>query len=142
MRIGLMSIGLSLLIIFIIIINTSNVSEEKIDTIFEDIDGNFSDTNYSTDQNLSNFVKYTAKGIANELHGTYYLAAWISPYLPRWLLENADLLATLAILVILSPVIAVIVKLILLIFLALTMWTMEQIKKRREKKWLQKNQKL
>ena len=141
MRIGLMSFAISMLIIYIIIINTGDIDEEKIDTVFESIDGNFSDTNYSTDQNLSNFVKYTAKGIANELHGTYYLAAWISPHLPRWLLENADLLATLAILVILSPVIAVIVKLILLIFLALTMWTMEQIKKRREKKWLQKNQK-
>ncbi len=133
MRIGLMTTGIAFLIIFLIMINTSNFSEEKVDTMFEGIDANFSDTNYSTDQNLSNFIKYTVKGVLNEFHGTYYLAAWISPHLPRWLLENADLLATLAILVILSPLIAVIVKLILLIFLALTMWTMEQIKKRRKR---------
>ena len=125
--------GIFFLIIFLIMINTSNFSEEEVDTMFEGIDANFSDANYSTDANLSNFIKYTVKGVTNEFHGTYYLAAWISPYLPRWLLENADLLATLAILVILSPAIAVIVKLILLIFLALTMWTMEQIKKRRKK---------
>lgn len=141
MRIGLMGFAISMLIIFIIIINTSNISEEEIDTIFENLDANISDANYSTDTNLSNFVKYTVKGVTNEFHGTYYFAAWISPYLPNWLLENGELLAILVILVITAPVIAVIVKLILLIFLALTMWTWEQIKKRRQTKWLQKNQK-
>lgn len=131
MRFGLFGLGFAFFVIFMVLISTSNIGEERIDTIFENLDSNFSDNNYSNDANLSKFVKYTISGILDEFHGTYYFAAWIGPQLPRWLVDNKELLTVVVILALASPIIAVVVKFGLLIVLALFMFVWEQIKKTR-----------
>ncbi len=130
MRFGLFTVAFSLFLVFLVIINASDITDEQVDVVFENLDTNLSDDNYSTDANLSNFVKYTVKGIANELHGTYYFAAWLSPHLPRRLIENGELLAFLGVVLLIGLVCG---KIILLIALALFMLIWEQIKKRRSK---------
>lgn len=107
MRIGIAGIGTFLFLLFLIFINYSEVGPQKIDTIFEELDANVFDKmdQNVNDANLGQFIKYTAKGIGNELHGSYYLASWFNTFLPSWVIENLELLLVLTILSFIAPVI-------------------------------------
>jgi len=135
MRFGLFSIASFVLLLFLIIINTApSIPPEKIDQTFETIDTNTFDKNFSTDANLSNFIKYTGKGIAQEFHGGYYLASWANTWFPSWLTQNTDLLVACAILVLVAPLLAVVLHFALLIILAVCLLVWDVIKERRKVK--------
>jgi hypothetical protein len=113
MRFGIIGLGSFILLFVFIILNSTTISPEEVDMIFESVDSNsFSnpDINYSEDANLSKFIKYTGSGIVREFHGTYYLVSWINTFLPEWLTENKELFLYGAILVFLAPLIAVILE--------------------------------
>lgn len=128
MRIGLWGFAFAMFCLFLIMINSFDDSAERIDTLFEGIDANLSDANFSGDANLTKFARYTAQGIVKEFHGTYYLAAFINPHLPLWFIGNSELLAAIAIVALFGLIFG---KIVLLIVLALFMWVWEQVKKRR-----------
>jgi len=131
MRIGIISISSICLLVFFIILNTTNIQPEKVDSILEGIDYNtFSnpDVNFSSDTNLSKFIKYTGSGVINELHGTYYLVSWINTFLPKWLIENKELFIYGAIIVFCAPLIAVVLNYVILCFLALCLIIWDRIK--------------
>lgn len=137
MRFGLYSLSLIIVLICFVILNTTNIPPETIDTTFESIDSNsFSnpDVNFSSDANLSKAIGLIGSGIVKEFHGTYYLASWINPFLPQWLLENKDVLIWVIALLIFAPLLAVILHFGILFLLALLMIIWERIKKRRKNK--------
>ena len=134
MKIGLMTLGTFFLIFFLILINTSEITPEQIDQVFENVDVNIlsnMDENIS-DANLGKFIKYTAKGIGNELHGGYYLVSWLNPLLPKWLVTNSELLVVILILFICAPIIATVLNWIMFIIIALCLWASQKLKEKKE----------
>ena len=133
MRFGVMGLATFFLIFFLIIINSSEVPSEKIDSIFEGIDqNNFVDQNFSSDTNLSKFIKYTGQGIIKEVHGGYYLASWLNTVLPIWVIENKEILTVLAILALCAPIIGVILNYVILIALAILIVVWDKVKEIRK----------
>jgi maltodextrin utilization protein YvdJ len=133
MRIGLFSLWFFMSLFFLILVNYSGVSSTQIDVVFQGVDANVLDMNFSTDANINNFVTYTVRGILQELHGTYYLAAWANTWLPAWLTQNKDLLVAVTILVVASPIIAVVLHFVLLILFAIFLWYYDKVKEHRKK---------
>jgi len=105
MRFGVFSIVTLLAFCFLIIISQSDIQFEEVDRIFEDLDQNTFDNLDAniTDANLGSFIKYSAKGVLDELHGTYYLMAWANTVFPSWVIENLNLIFVLVFLAIISP---------------------------------------
>ena len=129
MRFGIYSIGLIFLIIFLVLINSSqNPSNSKIDQIFEGVDANVIKDLNTSDANLSKFMKYTVSGVIKEFHGGYYFAAWLNTFLPRIVMDNLILIIFLIILALIAP-------LLWYVFLALVFIVLETrawFKKRKE----------
>lgn len=124
MRIGIFGLGFIMLAFCLIIINTGNIPNGKVDDAFLKIEKQLDENLYvfSQDSNLNNFVKYSAIGIAKEFHGTYYLGNWLNTWLPNWLVSNRENLLWLFILVICAPIIAVILKYSIFGIIILLLW--------------------
>ena len=105
MRLGVFGILTLMVLVFLIILNQSDLKSEDVDRVFEDIDVNtFENIDANiTDINLGRFVKYSVKGLAQELHGTYYLTAWANTFLPELVTQNIQVIVILVIFAMLSP---------------------------------------
>lgn len=104
MRFGIWGISTIVLIIFLVLLNTSqSLPSEKVDELFQDIDANVNEDLNLTDTNLSKFVGYTVSGIVKEFHGGYYLASWLNTFLPSIIMDNLTLIIFLVILALIAP---------------------------------------
>ena len=137
MRVGIFGISSIVLLFCFIIINSSSISPEKIDAMFEGVDYNaFSDPdlNFSDDVNLSKGIKLIGSGMIKEFHGTYYIASWFNTLLPPWIFEHKEYFVYGAIIVFCAPLIAVVLEYGVLLFLALCLVVWGRVKVWRDRK--------
>lgn len=131
MRFGIWSIFIFLCLIFLLVMNYTPIDDEEIDRIFLDIDQNKMERiDVEGDSDLNKFVRLTARGIAQEIHGGYYLTKWINRFLPSWFVENLDLILILIVLAMISPILFYGG----IILIALVLILREKIKERRRKR--------
>lgn len=119
------SVGIIFALFFLILINQTDFSDAEIDAVFEGIDQNTMERiEVKGDSDLNQFIRYTAKGMAQEFHGGYYLVKWINGFLPELLVDNLNLILLLIVLAIVSPVIFYgTLTVLVLVMVAKEIWT-------------------
>jgi hypothetical protein len=133
MRFGIWGTSTVFLIIFLVMLNTSqSLPSEKVDELFQGIDANVNKDLNLTDANLTKFVGYTVSGIVKEFHGGYYLASWFNTFLPPMIMDNLTLITFLIILALISPLLFYLFLIAVFIVLETKNW----LKKRNTKEFI------